>query len=75
MAASVPVHRAADGTATKHIQSAGISQYARADEFRMNRRAFIALVGGGVARPLAARAADTRDSRDRIFYQFGQSRD
>jgi putative ABC transport system substrate-binding protein len=32
MAALVPVLRAADGTATTHIQSAGISQLARADE-------------------------------------------
>jgi hypothetical protein len=32
MATLVPVLRAADGTATTHIQSARISQLARADE-------------------------------------------
>jgi hypothetical protein len=32
MAALVSVLRAADGTATTHIKSAGISQHGRADE-------------------------------------------
>jgi hypothetical protein len=38
---------------------------------QLNERAPVALLCGEAAWPLAARAAETRESHDRIFYQFG----